>query len=1325
MAYLPTIWKNNEPPALNDENLNKIELGISDVHDEAALNTAKRHTQGTDTALGSLGTKATPVDADKVIQRDSESGDALVTSTWTQIKAFLKAFFDALYFLKTEHINSSAGAADAGKPIKLDGDGNVDATMINDGDIDHGGVGGLGDDDHTIYLLVDGTRAIEILKILDTGGDHNLRIKPNEDLSVDRTLSIQTLDTDKELIIEDNNLLPYTGWPTTPGVTLSFVDGTRTFTVTDGGSAFYYVKGVRYILGGNKTVVIDDTEGEWYIYFVGTTLTASQVMWDIAANDVAYVSILYWDATNNKQIILGYELHDYLMAGSTHERFHSGGGAAFNTGLGVSDAGSEDVNIAAGEIHDEDIDIVITDGAGGGLFEQVLSPAEYPIYHLDGASNWRVLETTDKKTATDIGYIDGSNDLKYNKLNGTWALATAGNNNYIAMWIVATNDLTEPIAAIMGQRIDNTVAQAELNNVLTDLVLTGMPFTEIVFLARVIIRDTNSGVYYTLEDITDLRSTNAEGNASSPVTGDHGALAGLGDDDHAQYPLLAGRSGGQTLSGSETTAEDLTLKDNTVDNNSITVTQIIASKTHTDGDGSDHADVATNSAARHTAGTDTALGAVSTKNPPIDADKVLYRNSVSSDVLVTSTWTQVKAFLKTYFDGVYHALTTVGIANSNLVKIDDAAAADNDYCKLTASGVEGRSYSEVKTDLSLGNVSNVAVDDTAYNATTWNTNTDAPTKNAVRDKIETMDTAIGLNTAKDTNVSTNLSEGTSTNTTVDVNSSDGSNATLASASTTRAGLLTKAKWDEIVANTAASHSNATDHTQGTDTALGAVSTKNPPIDADKVLYRNSVSSDVLVTSTWTQVKAFLKTYFDGVYHALTTVGIANSNLVKIDDAAAADNDYCKLTASGVEGRSYSEVKTDLSLGNVSNVAVDDTAYNATTWNTNTDAPTKNAVRDKIETMDTAIGLNTAKDTNVSTNLSEGTSTNTTVDVNSSDGSNATLASASTTRAGLLTKAKWDEIVANTAASHSNATDHTQGTDTALGGLGTKNPPIDADKAVYRDSTDSDALVTSTWAQVKAFLKTYFDTLYNKYVHPNHSGEVTSAADGATTIAADAVTYAKMQNISATDKILGRETAGAGDTEEIACTAAGRALLDDANAAAQRATLGAAASGANSDITSLSGNVTNATKCAFSAYVDTTQLNVTGDGTLYNALGAFWSERFDIGGNFNSTSADGNEGKFTAPVGGTYRLSVVLYVIGTTGAHTLADFSLFTSNRTYFLHSLNYSALGSPGGDFMLGGGLEVDMDQGDVAYFSINVYNGTKVVDVAFSNTVFTGVLLH
>jgi hypothetical protein len=59
----------------------------------------------------------------------------------------------------------------------------------------------------------------------------------------------------------------------------------------------------------------------------------------------------------------------------------------------------------------------------------------------------------------------------------------------------------------------------------------------------------------------------------------------------------------------------------------------------------------------------------------------------------------------------------------------------------------------------------------------------------------------------------------------------------------------------------------------------------------------------------------------------------------------------------------------------------------------------------------------------------------------------------------------------------------------------------------------------------------------------------------TMLANDAVTYAKIQNVSATDKLLGRSTAGAGDVEEITCTAAGRNLLDDVDAAAQRTTLG--------------------------------------------------------------------------------------------------------------------------------------------------------------------------
>lgn len=44
---------------------------------------------------------------------------------------------------------------------------------------------------------------------------------------------------------------------------------------------------------------------------------------------------------------------------------------------------------------------------------------------------------------------------------------------------------------------------------------------------------------------------------------DHGGLAGLGDDDHTGYALLAGRSGGQTITGGTAASNDLVLRSTT------------------------------------------------------------------------------------------------------------------------------------------------------------------------------------------------------------------------------------------------------------------------------------------------------------------------------------------------------------------------------------------------------------------------------------------------------------------------------------------------------------------------------------------------------------------------------------------------------------------------------------------------------------------------------------------------------------------------------------------------------------------------------------------
>lgn len=85
-------------------------------------------------------------------------------------------------------------------------------------------------------------------------------------------------------------------------------------------------------------------------------------------------------------------------------------------------------------------------------------------------------------------------------------------------------------------------------------------------------------------------------------------------------------------------------------------------------------------------------------------------------------------------DGTNKA-TFASIFGADLVAIRALSPSNDDILQRKAGAWTNRTIAQLKTDLAY---TIPVASDTAYDATSWNGNTDVPTKNAVRDKIETM-----------------------------------------------------------------------------------------------------------------------------------------------------------------------------------------------------------------------------------------------------------------------------------------------------------------------------------------------------------------------------------------------------------------------------------------------------------------------------------------------------------------------------------------------------------------------------------------------------------
>jgi hypothetical protein len=334
------------------------------------------------------------------------------------------------------------------------------------------------------------------------------------------------------------------GFPNRTDSLMTFNNVDRIFQIEPTSSSFeVWCTGRKYTKSSAQQVVIPNTTGLYYIYFDSTgTLQykTTYFTWD-QDTPVAYV---YWNATLGAAQFFADERHGIALDWATHEYLHRTRGAAIANGFGASaytldGDGSSDadaqIDIADGTFFDEDLQIDISHSATPtpNTWEQVLQgAAEIPVFYKSG-NVWV------KDAATPFPLKQGTDRPTYNlNTGGVWSTPDIANSQCTISWIIATNNLNEPIIAILGQDsyTDSQAAHAEFYE---NLDLDGFPIVEfrplykLIFEGRTTWTNTPSA---RLNGITDLRSiiSGGFGIPTVPVS-DHGNLTGLTDDDHTQY----------------------------------------------------------------------------------------------------------------------------------------------------------------------------------------------------------------------------------------------------------------------------------------------------------------------------------------------------------------------------------------------------------------------------------------------------------------------------------------------------------------------------------------------------------------------------------------------------------------------------------------------------------------------------------------------------------------------------------------------------------------------------------------------------------------------
>lgn len=308
-----------------------------------------------------------------------------------------------------------------------------------------------------------------------------------------------------------------TGFSNSSDSVMSFDNTTRTFTISPvDGTYEVFVRGVKYEITTTKTLTIPNTNGGYSIYFDAS----GELQYRFGHFDLEWeapVSYVYWSSPS--AILFTNERHGTTLDWATHEYLHRTQSAQYATGFAIdnytttgtgSTVADMKIDISNGTFYDEDIQVDITHSptpVANTWQQRLILGAYIPVFYYT-TSGWT------KTTATQYPVKFGTTYPQYN--SGT-SLVEMTANRYANFWIVATNNLNEPIICIMGQEQHSNITGAQ-DELWSNLSLPQFPVQEMRPLWKVTFQAINgSAITAAIRSVSDLRTSIKSTAISTPV----------------------------------------------------------------------------------------------------------------------------------------------------------------------------------------------------------------------------------------------------------------------------------------------------------------------------------------------------------------------------------------------------------------------------------------------------------------------------------------------------------------------------------------------------------------------------------------------------------------------------------------------------------------------------------------------------------------------------------------------------------------------------------------------------------------------------------------